>query len=252
MRAVPRLDALVARAVGCGRKGAKRLCRAKRIVGEDGTVLDDPGFSIVPSQLPLTVRVDGEPVVLRVRFDLLLHKPVGCVTAHEDARHATAYGLLEGAPMFAELRAVGRLDLDTSGLLLWTTDGTAVHKLTHPRYAVPRTYHAGLAGPWRDPPTEGFVLDDGHAPRITDLSALTESQTHPGLRRSETATHHASITITTGRFHEVRRIFAALGTEVVDLCRVAYGPVTLPVDLPAAAWRPLDLAEPFRGLSPVA
>ena len=189
--------------------------------------------------------------MLRVRFDLLLHKPVGCVTAHEDARHGTAYELLREAPMFAELRAVGRLDLDTSGLLLWTTDGTAVHKLTHPRYAVPRTYHAGLAGPWQEP-TEGLVLDDGHAPRITALVAIAEGDAHPGLRRSPGATHHASITITTGRFHEVRRIFAALGTEVLDLCRVAYGPVTLPADLPAGAWQPLDLAEPFRGLSPVA
>lgn len=248
---MPRLDALLARAVGCGRKGAKRLCRTKRITAEDGRVLDDPGHPLPPSQLPTTVRVDGEPVVLRVRFDLLQHKPVGCVTAHDDARHPTAYRLLQGAPLFADLRAVGRLDLDTSGLLIWTTDGTAVHRLTHPRYAVPRTYHAGLAGPWRDPPDD-LTLDDGHAPRITELSPLTQTQAHSGLRRSDGATHHATITITTGRFHEVRRIFAALGTEVLDLCRVAYGPVTLPADLAAAAWQPLDLADRIRGLSPVA
>jgi 16S rRNA pseudouridine516 synthase len=237
--------------MGLSRKQTTRLLRAKAVTDQAGTRLDDPRTQLTPTELPRVVLVHGEPVTLRTRFDLLLHKPVGVVTAHADARHATAYALLRDAPLFGDLRAVGRLDLDTSGLLVWTTDGTAVHKLTHPRYAIPRTYHAGLAGPW-SPPGPDLCLDDGHVPRIVDLRAIPEDQAHPALRRSEGTREHASITITTGRFHEVRRIFAALGSEVLDLCRVAYGPMVLPTDLPPGGWRPLDLATAIRGLSPVA
>ena len=80
---------------------------------------------------------------------VVLNKPLGCVTALRDPRHPTAYALLRGAPLFDELRPVGRLDLDTSGLLFWTTDGQEIQRLTHPKRAVPRTYQAALAGPFQ-------------------------------------------------------------------------------------------------------
>ncbi|MEX1365461.1 MAG: pseudouridine synthase, partial [Nannocystaceae bacterium] len=145
--------------------------------------------------------------------------------------------------------AVGRLDLDTSGLLLWTTDGTLLHRLTHPRYAVPREYHVGLARPFEDP-SQSLRLDDGHVPSIVAWSREPADAMHPALRRSEGAREHASITLSSGRFHEVRRIFAALGSEVVDLCRVRYGPVVLPAELPASGYEPVDLHAVFHGLSP--
>ena len=96
--------------------------------------------------------------------DVALNKPLGCVTALRDPRHPTAYELLRGAPLFGELRPVGRLDLDTSGLLIWSTDGTEIQRLTHPKRAVPRTYQAALAGPFAPLPAK-LVLDDGHEPQ---------------------------------------------------------------------------------------
>jgi 16S rRNA pseudouridine516 synthase len=247
---VPRLDALIARNLGLSRRDVTRLLRAGRIGDAEGRRLDDGRVPCPPAQGPLQVAVDGRPHVLHHRVSVLQHKPLGVVTAHDDPRHPTAYALLRAAPLFRELRAVGRLDLDTSGLLLWTTDGTLLHRLTHPRYGVPREYHVGLAGEFADPPAD-LRLSDGHAPRIAALERRPAASMHPALRRSDAATTHASITLGTGRFHEVRRIFAALGTEVVDLCRVRFGVVELPPALAAGDHVPIDLHALFRGLDPL-
>ncbi len=246
---MPRLDALIARNLGLSRRQVTRLMRAGRISDAQGQRLDDRTLPCRPSDGPRPIAVDGVPHVLVHRYELLLHKPVGVVTALRDDRHPTAYALLHGVPLHRELRAVGRLDLDTSGLLLWTTDGTLLHRLTHPRYAVPREYHVGLAAPFEDPSPD-LVLDDGHRPTIVALARLGASDMHPALRRSERAGVHASITLASGRFHEVRRIFAALGSEVVDLCRVRYGTVVLPDTLAAGDHQPYDLHTRFSGLSP--
>jgi 16S rRNA pseudouridine516 synthase len=243
------LDALIARSTGLSRRQVMRLFRAKRIADERGVALDDPRVGLHAEDLPRTVIVAGEAVVLRQRADLLLHKPVGVVTALRDDRHATAYDLLAGAPLRSELRPVGRLDKDTSGLLLWTTDGTLLHKLTHPRYAVPRTYHAALAGAFASPPP-GLTLDDGHRPEIIELAEREAEAMHPALARPAAAAVFATVTITTGRFHEVRRLFAALGTEVLALSRVGFGSVELPPALPAGAWQEIDLKAIFLGLCP--
>src|SRR5262249_38954309 len=155
--------------------------------------------------------------------------PVGCVTALADPRHLTAYALLDGAPLHAELRPVGRLDLDTSGLLLWSTEGTVIQRLTHPKRAVPRTYQAALARPFRTPPPS-FTLEDGHRPALAALEPLERTDAHPGLAVPAEAAAFASITLTGGAYHEARRIFAALGSHVLALCRVSYGKLALPRD----------------------
>ena len=205
--------------------------------------------NVPPSALPLEIRVDEVPVILRARFDLVLHKPLGVVTAHADRRHPTAYALLRDAPLFEELRAVGRLDKETSGLLMWTTDGTLLHRITHPRYAVPRTYHVALARPPAPMPA-ALVLEDGYVPDITGYEVRAPQTLHPALHRPPEAETFATITITTGRFHEVRRIFAALGSHVVGLARVRFGPIELPVDLPPGAFRACDLKAAFAGMHP--
>jgi 16S rRNA pseudouridine516 synthase len=170
------------------------------------------------------------------------HKPTGCVTALADNRHPTAYALLDDAPLAAELRHVGRLDLDTSGLLLWTSDGTWLQRLTHPKRAVPRTYHAALARPFSALPAEGLTLEDGHRPTVTALESLTRADMHPSLASTpeDVAATFATVTIVGGAYHEVRRIFAALDSHVLALCRVSFGRLALPRDLPAGAWRAIE------------
>lgn len=246
---MPRLDALIARNTGLSRKQVTRLFRSGKIRDDAGDRLGDPRLGITPSELPRQIRIEETPVVLRSRFDLLLHKPAGVVTALRDARHETAYALVQDAPLRRELRAVGRLDKETVGLLFWTTDGELLHKLTHPRYALERTYEAALAGPFATP-DDSLQLDDGHRPSITDLHTVAPEQLHPATPRPGDGAVFASITITTGRFHEVRRIFAALGTKVLGLCRVSYGPIGLPTSLPPGQWQEVDLRSVFRGLTP--
>jgi 16S rRNA pseudouridine516 synthase len=246
---LPRLDLILARNLGLSRSAVTRLLRAGRVREPDGNRLDDGRLQLPPATLPRTVLVDGAPQILSCRAELLLHKPVGVVTALRDDRHRTAFELVADAPLPRELRAVGRLDLDTSGLLLWTTDGTLLHRLTHPRYAIPRSYHAALSGPFSPPPPE-LQLDDGHRPDIVALSVEPATAMHPSLVPAADARCHASITITSGRFHEVRRIFAALGSHVLSLCRVQFGPIGLPHDLAAGRWIPIDLRAHFRGIAP--
>lgn len=248
LRLVPRLDLLVARNSPFSRRDVTRMFKAGRITSPQGERLGAKD-NVPPSDLPVDVHVDGTPLTLRCRYDLVLHKPLGVVTAHEDRRHPTAYALLRDAPLFAELRAVGRLDKETSGLLMWTTDGTLLHRITHPRYAVPRTYHVALARA-PQPRPETLTLDDGYTPDITEYALRDPDTLHPALARPDDAQGFASITITTGRFHEVRRIFAALGSHVVGLARVRFGPIELPHDLGAGDFRACDLKGAFAGMHP--
>jgi len=173
---------------------------------------------------------------------IMLNKPVGCVTALRDPHFPTAYVLLRDAPLHAELHPAGRLDRETSGLLLWTTDGAEIQRLTHPKRAVPRTYQAALAREHRPLPAR-LVLEDGHEPRITDLASLARADAHPSLDVHADASVLASITIVGGAYHEVRRIFAALGSHVLALCRVRFGPYQLPLDLVPGGYRMLGVAE---------
>ena len=237
---MPRLDELLARNLGISKTAVARLCDDDRVRALDGAPLRDRKTTFAgaagATEPVVRVLVDDDVVALFDSAVVLQHKPVGVVTALHDTRHPTAYALLEDAPLFGELRAVGRLDLDSSGLLLWTTDGALIQRLTHPKRRVPRTYQAALAGPFRPPPPD-LTLEDGHRPEIVNLAPLPRDQAHPGLVIGPDVTELCSITIVGGAYHEVRRIFAALGSHVSGLCRVSFGGYTLPTDLPPGAWR---------------
>lgn len=239
---------MLARNLGISRSATTRLLRRGAVRDQDGAPLDDGRAQLPPSSLPRTVLVDDTSVVLHTRVDLVLHKPVGCITALRDDRHPTAFAHVRDAPLCGELRAIGRLDLDTSGLLLWTTDGTLLHRLTHPRWGVERQYHVALARPFSMP--EELVLEDGHRPRLIELRELAHDDTHPALVPAPAAVCFASITIADGKFHEVRRIFAAAGSEVLSLCRIRFGVVTLDPQLAAGQWAPIDLRAHFPGIAP--
>ncbi len=248
---MPRVDRLLARNLSMGRRLATRLFRSGRVTTPDGTPLRDPAHPIKPSELPCEILIDGQVEVLHTRYHILQNKPIGVVTALRDGRHPTVRELLEDIPLLGELRPVGRLDLDVSGLLLWTTEGDLLHRLTHPRYAVPRVYQAALRAPYAPLPADApLLLDDGYEPAILGLHALDRADAHPSLRIPEETQCLATLTVASGQFHEVKRIFAALGSEVIGLCRVAYGSVELPRDLPLGGHRPLDLHAIFADLHP--
>lgn len=241
---MPRLDQLLARNLGQSRREVTRLLRSGAVAGPSGESLRDGRLAIAVTQLPFDVHVTGVALRLREHVHLIQHKPVGVVTSRNDDRHPTAWGLLEGAPMHAELRAIGRLDLDAAGLLLWTTDTPQVHALTHPRRAVPRTYQVALARAWTpaslDPAgLPELTLADGSRPRITELATLPEHELHPALQRPPGTLALARITLLDGAYHEVKRIFAALDSHVLRLVRVAHAGLWLPEDLEPGTWREL-------------
>ncbi|HEX3698962.1 MAG TPA: pseudouridine synthase [Polyangia bacterium] len=237
-----RLDALLARNLGCSKTAAAALLAAGRVRDDGGQILADRRRGIDEATLPFSVAVDDQPRALVAVAHVLLNKPLGVVTALRDPVHRTAYQLLRDAPLHGELRPVGRLDLDTTGLLLWTTEGAWVQRLTHPKRQVPRTYQAALACPHQPLPSV-LVLDDGHQPRIENLAALPASDRHPSLVAPPESAAFASITVVGGAYHEVRRIFAALGSHVLGLCRVGFGRLALPTDLEMGRFQPVDITK---------
>lgn len=247
---MPRLEQLLARNLGCSRADARRLVLAHVIADSSGRALVDPRVEIEDAALPFVIHHDGRDVTLHGTAHVLLNKPVGFITALADPIHPVASSLLQGAPLAGELRALGRLDLDTSGLLLWTTDGAWLQRLTHPKRRVPRTYQAALARPFT-PPTGTLVLHDGHRPEIDALMVMDAASVHPALARPPDAQVYATITIVGGAYHEVRRIFAALGSHVLALCRVGFGDVVLPTDLSPGQWQPIAIEHVWPAAGPL-
>lgn len=181
------------------------------------------------------VRIDGEPLDPAPGLLLMLHKPVGYTCSTKDPGRVV-YDLLP--PRFRLRRpllsSVGRLDRDTSGLLLMTDDGQLLHRITSPRSATPKTYEVELAGPLRGDEAEMFA--SGTLMLESETSPLQPAVLEPTGERS------ARLTITEGRYHQVRRMFAAVGNHVEALHRSRVGTLELG-GLPEGEWRPLDDAE---------
>ncbi len=211
-----RLQKLLARAGYGSRRSVEGLIRDGRVT-VDGAVAELGQRADLATQ---RVEVDGRPVLAPTsEVTIALHKPVGYVVSRSrDNDHPTVYELLRGAP--AHLRYVGRLDFGTSGLLLLTTDGELAHRLTHPRYHIPRTYEATLDGRIDDDAItalrRGITLDDGvTAPAQVDR--LRPLRDRDRLR----------ITIHEGRNRQVRRMLEAVNRRATALRRISMGPVQL-------------------------
>ncbi len=183
-----------------------------------------------------TLRVDGEPLDPPPLSVVLLHKPVGYVCSTTDATHPVVYELLP--PRFRArsplMSPVGRLDRDTSGLLLVTDDGAFNHRLTSPRSHVSKVYEATVAEPLRG--TEAALFGGGALQLAGDSSPLKPA------RLEVVSAQCARVTLTEGKYHQLRRMFAAVGHHVVQLERVAVGTLSLG-ELPSGTWRVLTAPE---------
>ena len=176
------------------------------------------------------VLFDGRPLRAARKRYLLLHKPTGYITTFKDThRRPTVYDLLAAVDTF--VAPVGRLDLDSSGLLLLTNDTELAERLTNPEHKVPKTYRVKAA----------TLLSDEQLDQLRHGVALSDGPTRPAIVRRETSTY-LLITITEGRNRQVRRMLEAVGSAVVELTRTAIGKLRLG-DLPAGEWRELTPAE---------
>jgi 16S rRNA pseudouridine516 synthase len=212
------------------RKQVAAMFRAGMVTDAQGEVLyaDDQ----VPHE---AIRIDGEPLDPPAGLLLMLHKPVGYTCSTKDPGRIV-YDLLP--PRFRlrspVLSTVGRLDRDTSGLLLMTDDGALLHRIVSPKTHLPKVYEATLAEDLRG--DEADIFASG--------TLMLESEKEPLVpaQLEVVAPRFARLTLTEGRYHQVRRMFAAVGNHVQALHRSRIGGLALD-GLPAGEWRILDEAD---------
>jgi len=231
-----RIDRLLAN-MGYGSRREVQGLVEDGLVTLDGAALTRADQRIaVTADLARRMLIQGAPLDPPAPLTLIVHKPLGLVCSHTEPGRSI-YELLPARWRRREpaLSTIGRLDKDTSGLLLLTDDGGLLHKIISPRAHVTKRYHVTLDRPFRGDEAEQFasgtLMLEGEAkplaPAVLEvLSPLT-----------------GWLTLTEGRYHQVRRMFAALGNHVQDLHRDRMGGLDLPGDLAAGAYRPLTEAE---------
>ena len=168
---------------------------------------------------------------------LMLHKPNGVVTASKDKKLPTVMDLLPKHFQSEQLYAIGRLDRDTTGLLLLTDNGPLGFQLLHPQYHVDKTYQVKVNGPLTSEHIQqfkdGIVFLDGTVCKPAQLEILSSSS----------SLSQATITISEGKFHQVKKMFLSVGVKVTSLKRVQFGDFTLDPELAEGQYRPLNPEE---------
>lgn len=233
-----RLDKILSH-LGYGtRSEIKKIVKHGRVT-RNGAVVKDSGLQCDPAAD--VIELDGEQIFYREFVYLMLHKPPGVISATEDVREKTVLDLLPVEFQVFAPFPVGRLDKDTEGLLLLTNDGQLTHDLLSPRKHVPKTYEAIVLGHVGDAEAkrfrEGVELDDGYVTLPAELNVLAHNTAEDGAQTSR-----IRLTISEGKFHQVKRMFAAVGSKVTYLKRISMGPLVLDETLPQGAFR--ELTEP--------
>jgi 16S rRNA pseudouridine516 synthase len=224
--------------------GTRRVCAGliqQGHVAVNGEAVDDAGALFVPEGLVFTVQGIEWPFYEQAY--VLLHKPAGTECSQKPSTWPSIYTLLP-APLRQRpqkgavqgVQAVGRLDQDTTGLLLLTDDGAFIHRMSSPKKHVPKVYEVTAKHPVTqgmvDQLLAGVVLDDDPKPVRAAACAITGE-------------HTLSLTLTEGKYHQVKRMVAAVGNRVEGLHRSCIGGLALPADLAPGQWRwltPADLA----------
>jgi len=209
--------------------GTRRDCAAvvaARMLGVDDAVVDDPAQQILvwPGR-PFSVQ--GQPWQYHERALLMLHKPAGYECSRKPRHHPSVLSLLPGPLRTRDVQPIGRLDEDTTGLLLLTDDGALIHRLTSPRHHVPKVYEVQTKHPL-DPRQlqallEGVVL---HEESVTVKAAAAEIL----------SAQHLRLTLEEGKYHQVKRMVAAAGNRVEGLHRSRFGALALPDSLRPGQW----------------
>jgi 16S rRNA pseudouridine516 synthase len=231
-----RLDRLLANLGYGSRREVQQLARAG-LVTLDGAVIEDADQRIaVTRDLPDRMRIQGKPLDPPPGLALMLHKPVGVTCSHKEVG-PLVYALLPDRWRHRDpaLSTIGRLDKDTSGLLLLTDDGNLLHRIISPRAHVPKRYHVTLDRPLRGDEAEIFASG----------TLLLEGEDKPLLPAQMEALSSTSayLILTEGRYHQVRRMFAAVGNHVTALHRDRIGKLELPEDLEPGHYRVLSEAD---------
>jgi 16S rRNA pseudouridine516 synthase len=216
--------------------GARRTCTGliqHGLVTVKGKPCEDPFTEFDPAGLEFTV--EGKPWTYHAKAYLMLHKPAGYECSQKPSAWPSIYTLLPG-PLRQRpskganpgVQAIGRLDQDTTGLLLLSDDGAFIHKMSSPKHHVPKVYQVGTADPVDEKQVarllEGVVLDDD--PRPVRAAACRQ-----------TGDSSLDLTLTEGKYHQVKRMLAAVGNRVTTLHRLRIGTLELPARLAPGEWQ---------------
>ena len=242
-----RLDKYLAQMGAGTRSEIKKAIRAGRVT-VNGVKASDPAVHVkitdrqprkksggepVPAEEDDEVCLDGVRIAYEEYVYYLMNKPAGVISATEDPRQKTVLDLMDGQ-LRKGLFPVGRLDRDTEGLLLITNDGELAHRLLSPRHHVDKVYFARLDGPVSETArkmfAEGLRVDETLTAMPAQLEILDPAD-------------EVRVTIREGKYHQIKRMFAAVGREVLYLKRLSMGPLTLDESLPAGAYRRLTEQE---------
>ena len=220
--------------------GARKLCRlliARGAVAIDGSVCTDAASAwdaLSSDGEGLEFCVEGVRWQYHAKAYLMLHKPADFECSQKPKSHPSVYSLLPAPLRTRDVQAVGRLDQDTTGLLLFSDDGQFIHRTTSPKHEVPKIYEVTTSAPVTPAQIEqllaGVVLDDSPVPVRALAAALT-------------ATGILQLTLASGKYHQVKRMLVAAGNHVKSLHRSQIGQLRMPADLAVGQWRWLNAHE---------
>lgn len=224
-----RIDKIIASQGQYSRKEVKDLISKGR-VSLDGRVIKSSSDKADPENA--RIEIDGKSMCFKKNLYLMLNKPKGYVSATEDKEHRTVLDLVPPEYRGRSLFPAGRLDRDTTGLMIITDDGALAHNILAPKKHVPKLYHVEIDIPVTEEMREGFaagvVLNDGVC-KSADL-VITGEKT-------------ARVTLREGRYHQIKRMFGYFGAEVTELSRLGMGNLRLPEDLEEGECRELTAEE---------
>ena len=208
--------------------GSRKGCVARVRAGAvevNGVLCDNPEAEVDPTGLELTL--DGVTWPYREKAYVLMHKPAGYECSRHPSHHLSVFSLLSPELLQRGVQCVGRLDQDTTGLLLFSDDGQFIHRMISPKKGVAKVYRAGCADPISEAMLEalrtGVQLNDEPAPIAVLACEPIDS-------------HTLRLSLSEGKYHQVKRMIAATGNRVDSLHREAIGNYALPATLPPGAW----------------
>ena len=244
-----RLDKLLSHGGLGSRSSVKKLLRSGAVTVNGKSAFDS---SMRVDEEKDIVVADGKKIEIRKVLYLMMYKPSGCVCAKRDGLHRTVFDLLGDAyrtPFFEDnLHTIGRLDCDTEGLLILTTDGGLTHRITSPKSECGKTYFVRLAKKVRSAERAAYVSTCAKGVHIAAEGREKEADCKSarlvwlgsGAANDNEDADECTLTIYEGKFHEVKRIFSALGNEVVYLKRIAIGALALDASLSSGEYRELS------------
>ncbi|WP_027415091.1 pseudouridine synthase [Aneurinibacillus terranovensis] len=228
-----RLDKILANMGYGSRKEIKKICK-NGMVRVDGVVAKDSSMHVDPSTQEIVIA--GEVVHYREIVYLMMNKPQGVVSATEDLVDETVVDILDPEYYSFDVFPVGRLDKDTEGLLLLTNDGKLAHELLSPKKHVPKMYFARIEGRVTEEDAakfkKGVTLDDGYTTLPAELNIISQG-----------TISEIELTIYEGKFHQVKRMFQAVGKKVIFLKRLTMGNLSLDEELEPGEYRELTEEE---------